>query len=127
LAESLRKYDLPDFAGTEWLHNPVGVDFLFYSREGDKGGERVLARWTLYVHHTFIQWEADDGLRTGQALAEDDGGYAHGIVRLETRLIEYHPSPDRTLVELARELVRNAPIGDEGRRELLLSHLDGGL
>lgn len=123
LGESLRKYDLPDFTGTEWYHNPVGVDLLLYSRPKDENG-KSLVRWTLYIHHSFVQWEEEDGVRTGQAVAEDDGGYAHGIVRLETRLIEYHPILDFTLIDTARELVRSAPFGDSVQRERVLGHLN---
>ncbi len=125
LGESLRKYELPDFAGTDWYHNPVGVDLLLYFRDGEGQG-RALNRWTLYVHHSFVQWEFDDGIRTGQAVAEDDGGYAHGIVRLETRLIEYHPVADKTLIETAVGLVKSAPFADEMHRQRMLSQLEGG-
>jgi len=125
LGESLRKYELPDFAGTDWYHNPVGVDLLLYFRDGEAPG-RTLNRWTLYVHHSFVQWENDDGIRTGQAVAEDDGGYAHGIVRLETRLIEYHPVLDKTLMETAISLVKSAPFANETHRERMLAHLEGG-
>ena len=126
LGESLRKYELPDFAGTDWYHNPVGVDLLLYFSEAGES-PRTLNRWTLYVHHSFVQWESEDGIRTGQAVAEDDGGYAHGIVRLETRLIDYHPVLDRTLIDTARELVKTAPIADGSHRERILSHLEKGV
>jgi hypothetical protein len=121
LGLQLRKFDLPDFSGTEWFHNPVGVDFLVYSENGNE----ALARWTLYIHHSFVQWEADTGVQTGQALAEDEEGYAHGIVRLETRLIEYDQRPDLTLVNAAKELLNHAPIDRMEIKDKVLSHLNG--
>ena len=104
LGKHLRKYELPELAGTIWYHNPVGVDLLFYQAED------AVLRWTLYIHQSFVQWEPDTGVRTGRAVAEDEEGYAHGIVQLETRLIEYDEHVDRRLIESALELMQNAPI-----------------
>jgi hypothetical protein len=115
LGVNLRKFDLPDVNATHWFHNPVGVDLLFYQP----------GRWMLYIHQNFIQWESDSGVQTGQALAEADEGSAHGIVRLETRLIEYDPMIDRTLVRTARELVEHAPIDNPELKSLVLNHLNG--
>ena len=66
----------------------------------------------------------DTGVKTGQALSEDEEGYAHGIVRLETRLIEYDDHPDLRMIEAARELVSHAPI-DDALKSLVLNHLNG--
>jgi hypothetical protein len=115
LGVNLRKFDLPELNVTHWFHNPVGVDLLFYQP----------GRWMLYIHQNFIQWESDSGVQTGQALAEADEGYAHGIVRLETRLIEYDPMIDRSLVRAARELVEHAPIDNPELKNLVLNHLNG--
>jgi hypothetical protein len=115
LGVNLRKFDLPELNATHWFHNPVGVDLLFYQP----------GRWMLYIHQNFIQWESDSGVQTGQALAEADEGYAHGIVRLETRLIEYDPMIDRSLVRAARELVEHAPIDNPELKSLVLNHLNG--
>jgi hypothetical protein len=115
LGEKLRKFDLPEVKATHWFHNPVGVDLLFYQSD----------RWMLYIHQNFIQWESDSGVQTGQALAEADEGYSHGIVRLETRLIEYDSMIDRTLVRAARDLVAHAPIDNPELKSLVLNHLNG--
>jgi len=115
LGENLKKFDLPDLSATVWFHNPVGVDLLYYQP----------SRWMLYIHQNFIQWELDSGVQTGQSLAEADEGYAHGIVRLETRLIEYDPMIDRSLVRAAKELVEHAPIDNAELKSLVLTHLNG--
>ena len=65
----------------------------------------------------------DSGLKTGQSLSEDEEGYAHGIVRLETRLIEYDHHPDMRLIETARELVKHAPIFDPTLKTLISNQL----
>ena len=121
LGVNLRKFDLPEFASTDWFHNPVGVDLLIYSAPEN----RSVSRWTLYIHHNFVQWENDGGIQTGQSLAEDEEGYAHGIVRLETRLIEYDAHPDQTLLNVAKELVGHAPIHNQEVKQLVLSHING--
>ncbi|MBU6154988.1 MAG: PilZ domain-containing protein [Bdellovibrionales bacterium] len=115
LGVNLRKFDLPEVNATHWFHNPVGVDLLFYQA----------GRWMLYIHQNFIQWESDSGVQTGQALAEADEGYTHGIVRLETRLIEYDPMIDRSLVRAAKDLVEHAPIDNPELKTLVLTHLSG--
>jgi hypothetical protein len=125
LGVNLRKYDLPDVSATHWFHNPVGVDLLFYQPAGAESGLPNFGRWMLYIHQNFIQWESDTGVQTGQALAEAEEGYAHGIVRLETRLIEYDPMVDRSLVRAARELVEHAPIENPELKNIVLTHLKG--
>ena len=121
LGLNLKAYELPDSAGTIWYHNPIGVDLLLYLTDSK------ISRWTLYIHHNFISWEQDTALRTGRALAEDEEGYAHGIVRVETRLIDYDPQVDHRLVETAVELIKNTPIKEESTRQLILNHLQGSL
>ena len=124
LGEHLKKYDLPEFLSSQWFHNPVGVDLLFYPPSSSAASSAGVGRWTLYIHHSFVQWEMDTGVKTGQALSEDEEGYAHGIVRLETRLIEYDDHPDLRMIEAARELVSHAPI-DDALKSLVLNHLNG--
>jgi len=121
LGMNLKAYDLPDSADTIWYHNPIGVDLLLYLSESK------ISRWTLYIHHSFISWEQDQAVRTGRALAEDEEGYAHGIVRVETRLIDYDPQADKRLIETSIELVKNAAIKEESTRQLILNHLQGAI
>lgn len=121
LGANLKAYDLPDSPDTIWYHNPTGVDLLLYLAAGK------IARWTLYIHHSFISWEQEGAVRTGRALAEDEEGYAHGIVRVETRLIDYDPQADHRLMEAAIELVKSAPIKEESTRQLILNQLKGSL
>ncbi len=121
LGQSLRAYDLPDTADTIWYHNPIGVDLLLYLSDSK------ISRWTLYIHQNFISWEQDAAVRTGCALAEDEDGYAQGIVRVETRLIDYDAQADRRLIETAVELIKCAPIKEESTRQLILNHLQGSL
>lgn len=125
LGENLRLYDLPDLATTTWYHNPVGVDLLFYKATGDGATSQGVNRWTLYVHHTFVQWDIDGGLSTGQSVAEDDEGYAHGIVRLETRLIDYDATLDRKLIEMAMALIEHATMTHTELKAMALNHLKG--
>ena len=123
LGEHLRRYDLPDFLTAEWFHNPIGVDLLVYPPNSDAATSSSVGRWTLYIHQNFVQWEMDSGLKTGQSLSEDEEGYAHGIVRLETRLIEFDHQPDLRLIETAREVVRHAPISDLNLKTLISNQL----
>jgi hypothetical protein len=104
LGEHLRAYPLEEVAGTSWYHNPIGVDLLIYRPDAE--GE--FKRWTLFIHQSFVQWDRDDELQTGHAVAEDEEGYAHGLVRLETRMIDYDPAPNMRLVESAKEILKAA-------------------
>ncbi len=67
----------------------------------------------------------DTGVKTGQALAEDDEGYAHGIVRLETRLIEYDEQLDQTIIDLGKELIQHANAVEPELRNLVFTLLNG--
>lgn len=121
LGLNLKAYDLPDSPDTIWYHNPIGVDLLLYLSDSK------ISRWTLYIHRSFVSREEDGAVRTGSALAEDSDGYAHGIVQVETRLIEYDPQVDKRLVEAAIELIKSASIKEENTRQLILNHLQGAL
>ncbi len=118
LGASLKRYDHPDSTSTSWYHSPLGADLLFYEQGG-------LSRWMLFLHQGFIQWEKDSGVTTGRSMAEDEEGYAHGIVRLETRLIEYDPQVDKNFVEFARSLIEHARLERGDLKELIYSHLNG--
>jgi hypothetical protein len=122
LGENLKKYEIEDLNATDWFHNPIGVDLLFYpTLEGGSGP----GRWMLYIHQNFVQWESESGVQTGQALSEADEGYSHGIMRIETRLIEFDSSVDRSLLKAARELLEHAPIESLELKNIVLSHLNG--
>lgn len=112
LGENLKEYPLPDVPHTLWYHNPIGVDLLVYKQ--DPGG---FQRWTLYIHQSFVQWDRQDEMQTGRTVAEDEEGYAHGLVQLETRMIDYDATPDQRLIESGRALLQSAikagKIGDE--------------
>jgi hypothetical protein len=125
LGEHLKAYDLPDLANTVWYHNPVGVDLLYYQSSAEGASSHGISRWTLFIHHSFVQWEIEDGVKTGQTVAEDEEGYAHGIVRLETRLIDYDAMPDRRLIETAIELIEHAAISQIELKKLTLNQLRG--
>lgn len=119
LGANLKAYDLPDSPNTLWYHNPTGVDLLLYLNDGK------ISRWTLFIHQNFVSWDEGEEVKTGRSIAEDDEGYAHGIVRLETRMLNHDEQPDRRLIEVAMELVRSAPFKEESIRHLLLNHLQG--
>ena len=121
LGKSLKKYDLPEMPDTTWYHSPVGVDFLIYKM--DTGTLKAVHRWVLYVHQAFVQWELNHGLSTGRAVAEDEEGYAHGIVRIETRLIDYDENPDQKLIGIARELIECTDLVDAELKNFILNHL----
>ncbi len=124
LGQSIKSYPVPDSPNMRWFHTPVGVDLLLYVNEEEKP---ALYRWILYFHQTFLQWEKDAGLKSGQTLAEDDEGYAHGIVRLETRLLEHDATVDRRLLETAREFIEHAVSVDPSFRTLMKHQIEGNL
>jgi hypothetical protein len=121
LGQNLKAFELPDNKDTLWYHNPIGVDLLLYLTDSK------ISRWMLYIHQSFLSWEQDEAVCTGRALAEDEDGYAHGVVRIETRLIDYDPQVDHRLVESAVELIQSASIKEESTRQLILNHLKGSL
>jgi hypothetical protein len=128
LGEHLKEYDLPALPNTLWLHNPIGVDLLFYKNvdaQVSDGNTFVnpIIRWTLYIHQSFVQWEPSSGLRTGKALAQDDEGYAHGIVQLETRLIEYDDKLDHRLAESALQVLEHAEVSSPELKTIAVNQL----
>ncbi len=125
LGKSIKKFELSEMPDTTWYYNPVGIDLLLYQPKSES--HAGIQRWILYFHQSFVHWEHDEGLRTGRALAEDDEGHAHGIVRLETRLMDYDETPDRKMLETAREFFQNAVLLGEDLQSLLLNHLKGVL
>lgn len=118
LGDHLKEYPLTEVPHTLWYHNPMGVDLLIYFRElpsaavGEESS-REFERWTLYIHQSFVQWDRDDEIQTGRTVAEDEEGYAHGLVQLETRMIDYDATPNQRLVDSARALLESAI--DKGR------------
>jgi hypothetical protein len=104
LGDHLKEYPLPEVPHTAWYHNPMGVDLLVYGKDAERGFER----WTLYIHQSFVQWDRDEEMQTGRTVAEDEEGYAHGLVQLETRMIDYDPTPNQLLIESARALLESA-------------------
>jgi hypothetical protein len=118
LGGTLKKYEHPDSTSTSWYHSPLGADLLFYEQGS-------LSRWMLFLHQNFIQWEKASGVTTGRSMAEDEEGYAHGIVRLETRLIEYDPQVDKNFVEFTKNLIHHARIDRGDLKNLMFSHLNG--
>ncbi len=119
LGSNLKAFDLQDAPDTIWYHNPIGVDLLFYLNDGK------INRWMIYLHQSFVTWDHSESVRTGRAMAEDEEGYAHGIVRLETRLLEYDENCDQKMIETSVELVKSAPFKEESIRQMLLGHLQG--
>jgi hypothetical protein len=79
----------------------------------------------IYVHDNFVQWELDTGIRTGKTMAEDEEGYAHGIVRLETRLIEHDERFNTSLLRWVERLVECSEAIASPLKNLVLSQLKG--
>ena len=121
LGSNLKAYELQDSPNTLWYHNPIGVDLLLYLSDSK------INRWTVYLHQNFVSWDEGESVRTGRSLAEDEEGYAHGIVRLETRLLNYDEQIDQRMIETSMELIRSAPLKEESIRQLLIAHLQGAL
>lgn len=124
LGKSLKNYPLPDSPGLKWFHTPVGVDLLLYLSEEETP---VLKSWILYFHQSFLKWEKDAGLSSGESVAEDDEGYAHGIVRLETRLLDHDERVDYKLLETARDFINHAEVVDQSLRSLMKHQIEGNL
>jgi hypothetical protein len=125
LGPGIRQYDLPDTEATEWFHHPVGIDLLFYAPSGESASSVHVGRWIAYVHQNFVSWEMDLGVRTGKTMAEDEEGYAHGIVRLETRMLEYDEKVDRTMIRFVERLTELTAVLSTELKNLVISHLKG--
>ena len=123
IGPGIRQYDLPDTEATEWFHHPVGIDLLFYPPTGESASSSHVGRWIAYVHQNFVSWEMDLGVRTGKTMAEDEEGYAHGIVRLETRMLEHDEKIDRTMVRFVERLTEMTAVLSTELKNLVLSHL----
>ena len=125
LGPGMKEYDLPEMTGTPWYHHPVGIDLLFYPPGGDSASSSAVGRWMAYVHQSYVAWEMDAGVRTGKTMAEDEEGYAHGIVRLETRMLEEDAKVDLQLIRWVEKLVEHTEALRPELKNLVLSHLKG--
>jgi hypothetical protein len=121
LGSNLKWYDLQDSPRTVWYHNPFGVDLLIYLQESH------IYRWSLFIHQNYLSWDEKMKVRTGKTMAEDEGGYAHGIVRLETKMINFDAQVDLRLMETAMELIQHTPFKEEFARQFILEHLRGAI
>ncbi len=122
LGQGLRHYELPESAGQKWYHNPVGVDLLIY-----QDSTQNTFRWTLYIHQNFILWDSETGVRTGKAVAEDEEGFARGVIRLETRLLEFDPKLDLRFAETAVALLNEANQVEVTLRENIRKQIEGAM
>ena len=83
-----------------WYHGPSGTDLLL-RRLPDGQYERM----TLYVLGTFVQWDEEQGLSTGRALASDLKSEVRGILRLETLYLDSDPKADRSKLGIAKTVI----------------------
>jgi hypothetical protein len=67
----------------------------------------------------------DTGIRTGKTMAEDEEGYAHGIVRLETRMVDQDVHINGALIRWVETLVENTSALPDDLKNLVLSQLKG--
>jgi hypothetical protein len=137
MGQSLKSFEVPELAvdgavltenpknlQMKWYHAPVGVDLLLYTQT-DTQKNSHLERWILFFHQSFLQWEKNGQVRSGQSLAEDDQSAVHGVVRLETRLLDFDESPDRRLLETARDFIKNVEAVAEPFKKLMTHHIEG--
>ena len=122
LAQSLKHYPIEEFPKVVWFHSPFGVDWLVYPEASG-----VITRWILFFHHSFLQWDASDSFKTGQARAEDDDGYTHGVIRLETRMLDFDPNLNLALIHTAIELIGHAAHLDLEIRNQIENCLKGAI
>lgn len=119
LGASLKKMDLQDHSGflqdanMAWYHAPVGMNLIVYGQK----------RWVLFFYQTFVQWDSEMGITTGKAAAEDEQSVNIGIIRLETRLLEYDRKPDQRILELAYEALNATQVLERDIQQNILTQI----
>lgn len=93
---------------TLWYHGPSGTDLLLW-----RGLDGQYHRLMLYVQGSFIQWEAEGGLSTGSASSSDEISEMHGIVRLETLMLNADFRPDPVKLNIAKSLLLSSNLPED--------------
>lgn len=101
LGQEIRPIPASD-TSTLWYHGPSGTDLLLW-----RGVDGQYRRLTLYVLGSYVQWEIERGLSTGQAQAAAQPEHAEmwGVVRFDTMLMQDDAKPDPQKLKIAKELV----------------------
>lgn len=101
LGQEIRPIPASD-ASSLWYHGPSGTDLLFW-----RGLDGQYRRLTLYVLGSYVQWDIEKGLSTGQSqpAPRSDLGEMWGVVRFETQLMQDDTKPDPHKLKIAKELV----------------------
>jgi hypothetical protein len=109
---ALKKFLDPDSLGQElrpipsagqstlWYHGPSGTDLLLW-----RGTDGQYRRLTLYVQGSYIQWEADVGVTTGESSSAKERSEIQGIMRFETMILRADSSADSAKLSIAKTLL----------------------
>lgn len=109
LGSSLKVFDMPEIALMKWWHAPLGGDLMFYYHQD----ESKPYLWAMFIHGSVVQWEMNEGLRTGRTVAEDDDTHSAQVVRLETRMVEFDEVVDTAMIQSALEFLSGAESQDQ--------------
>jgi hypothetical protein len=118
----LRLFD-PDVMGRElkpipasegsslWYHGTSGTDLLFW-RKSDGQYHRLV----LYVLGQWIQWDEEEGLRTGLCEHSFEASEVRGVLRFETMLVEPDPAPDAQKLSIAKRVILSSNLPQDLKR-----------
>jgi hypothetical protein len=88
-----------------WYHGSSGTDLLI-----GRAVDGHLYRMTLYLLGTYIQWEEEQGLKTGRAVPGREATETRGIIRFENLVLEADETPDPAKLRIAKTLVLSSNI-----------------
>jgi len=114
MGAQIRPFEVPDHREILWYTAPMGVDLVVYVRE------KSISLWSLFWHGSVIQWDLDRGLLTGRTVAESEESFSSGVVRLETKFIEWDTQVDSGLSKIAHDLVESSGTVEANIRSKIL-------
>lgn len=94
--------------GTLWYHGTSGTDVIV--RHG-KGG--TIDGLSVFVFGTYVQWDIARGLETGVARSADQRDEVHGVVRLETMILDRDSANDPGKLKVAKTLILSSNLPED--------------
>lgn len=102
LAKDLKRMPSPVMR-TQWFHGHSGTELVFYEAD-----DAEIYRFLFQIHGTYVQWDKDEGIQTGKILESDERSQVHGVIRLETLLLDCDAKPDPKKIAVALILAESS-------------------
>lgn len=97
-----------------WYNGARGTDFLIWRHM-----DGTFKRFLLCMFGSFIQWEEESGLQTGKIVPGQEPAEIHGLVQIESLVLNPDPVPNPQKLRIGRVLIESAPVSSEVKQHCL--------